>query len=309
MIMEMRTFRPTTLNDIIGQEEIVNNLRVYVNSAKSRKEPLEHLLIVSRPGLGKSTLAGALASEMGGKFITVNSPSLKTKGELASIISQLEPNSVLFLDEIHALKRELQELLYPVMEDYKLEIASGTSAVSIDVSPFTLIGATTHQGKLSKPMRDRFGDVCELRLYNMNELFNIIVRAVDKLGFQITARAAYDIASRSQGTPRIALRITRRVRDFALNDGVQLVKSEFVQNVCRQICIDSIGLDSIAIRMLQLLLNKNKAVGLQSIASQLGEAVETIEDCVEPYLLSIGFVERVQSGRIITDKGIRHVSN
>ena len=302
-----RTFRPQNLAECLGQDEIRKNLMIYVASAKARNEPLEHVLMVGPAGTGKTTLAGALATEMGGRLITVNSPSLKTKGELASIISQLEKGDILFLDEIHALKRELQELLYPVMEDFKLEIASGTAAVAIDLAPFTLIGATTHQGKLSKPMRDRFGDVCELQLYKPIELVQIVVRALDKMSLQITEKAAHEIAHRSKGTPRVALRLTRRVRDFAISSNKTLIDNLFVQYVCHQIGIDMAGLDSISRRMLKLLADKKRTVGLQAVSAQLGEAVETLEDCVEPHLLAQGFIERAQSGRIITSKGVEHL--
>jgi holliday junction DNA helicase RuvB len=304
-----RTFRPAKLDDCLGQDEIRNNLKVYVASAKARNEPIEHMLFCGPAGLGKTTLAGALAAEMGGRLVTVNSPSLKTKGEMAAIIGSLGPGNVLFLDEIHALKRELQEILYPVMEDFKLEIAAGNSTIAIDLAPFTLIGATTHQGKLSKPMRDRFGDVCELRLYKSEELMSIVLRASVKMGFQVTPMAALEIARRAQGTPRVALRLTRRVRDFALSAKIIQANETFVQRVCQQIGIDSAGLDPIARRMLQLLANKGKAVGLQAIAAQLGECLETIEDAVEPFLLASGFVERAQSGRIITPKGAQHLQS
>jgi len=304
-----RTFRPQKLSDCLGQDEIRRNLKVYVASAKARNEPIEHLLFSGHPGLGKTTLAGALAAEMGGKLITVNAPSLKIKGDLVAIIGQLGPGDILFLDEIHALKRELQEILYPVLEDFKLEIAAGPSTISMKLAPFTLIGATTHQGKLSKPMRDRFGDICELRLYKPEELVAIVIRASEKMGFKITTPAAYAIANRAQGTPRIALRITRRVRDFALSARVQLVNDMFVHTICQQIGIDSAGLDSIARRMLRLLVNRGKAVGLQAIAAQLGECLETIESCVEPFLLAQEFVERAQSGRVVTPKGAQHLQS
>ena len=302
-----RTFRPAKLADCLGQDEIRNNLKVYVASAKARNEPIEHMLFCGPAGLGKTTLAGALAAEMGGRLVTVNSPSLKTKGEMAAIIGSLGPGDILFLDEIHALKRELQEILYPVMEDFKLEIAAGNTTISIDLAPFTLIGATTHQGKLGKPMRDRFGDVCELRLYKAEELAQVVGRAAGKMNFQITPQGAMEIARRAQGTPRVALRLTRRVRDFALASKVQVVNDLFVQHICQQIGIDSAGLDPIARRMLQLLANKGKAVGLQAIAAQLGECIETIEDAVEPFLLASGLVERAQSGRIITPQGVQHL--
>lgn len=303
-----RTFRPQTLSECLGQDEIRSNLQVYVASAKARNEPIEHMLFCGPAGLGKTTLAGALAAEMGGRLVTVNSPSLKTKGELASIIGQLGPGDVLFLDEIHALKRDLQELLYPVMEDFKLEIAAGSSAIAIPLAPFTVIGATTHQGKLSKPMRDRFGDVCELRPYKPEELSQIVLRAAQKMNLSLSAEAASEIAARSQSTPRVALRIMRRVRDFFLAaGGANFVGHMFVRQVCMNLGIDSAGLDPLARRMLRLLSEKGRSVGLQAIAAQMGEALETIEDCVEPFLLAQGFIERAQSGRVVTTKGVAHL--
>jgi Holliday junction DNA helicase RuvB len=301
-----RTFRPNTLDECLGQEETRRNLKIYIASAKARNEQIEHLLFAGSAGRGKTTLANAVAAEMGGHLITINSPSLRTKGELASIIGQIGPGDILFLDEIHALKQDLQELLYPVMEDFALEIAAGNSSISIPLAPFTIIGATTHQGKLSKPMRERFGDVCELQPYKREELTEIVLRATKKMNLQISQEGAQEIAQRSQNTPRIALRISRRVRDFSLMSKT-MVDAPFVHYVCDQIGIDSAGLDKTARRMLQLLASKGKPVGLQAIASQLGEAKETIEDCVESYLLAENFVERVQSGRIITEKGIKHL--
>ncbi len=302
-----RALRPQTLSDCMGQDAVRQNLRVYIASAKARNEPIEHLLFCGPAGLGKTTLASAVANEMGVKIVTVNSPSLKTKGQLAAIIGSMNPGDVLFLDEIHALKRELQELLYPVMEDFKLEIAAGAGAIAIDLAPFTVIGATTHKGLLSKPMRDRFGDVCELQPYGSRELSSILVRAASKMEFALSQVAAEEIARRSQGTPRIALRILRRVRDFALF----LKKSpdaELVRQVCARIGVDDEGLDPLARRMLAILCEKSKPVGLQAIAAQLGEALETVQDCVEPYLLSHGFIEREAAGRVATSKARQHLS-
>lgn len=302
-----RAFRPQRIADCLGQGGIRRNLQVYVAAAKNRGEPIEHMLFCGQAGLGKTTLAGALAAEMGGKLVVVNSPSLKTKGELAAIIGQLSAGDILFLDEIHALKRELQELLYPVMEDFMLEIAAGTTSISIPLPAFTVVGATTHMGKLSKPMRDRFGDICELQPYNVEELASIVVRGASKMNFGLAQDGALEIARRAQGTPRVALRILRRVRDFAHGVNPQELGAGFVEQVCAQIGIDKAGLDSTARKMLRLLAEKNRAVGLKAIAAQIGEAVETVEDCVEPFLLSQGLVERVQAGRCITPKGTQHI--
>ncbi len=305
-----RAFRPQSLADCTGQHEIRENLQVYIASAKARQEPLEHMLFCGPAGLGKTTLAGALAYEMGAKMVTVNSPSLKTKGELAAIIGSLNPGDILFLDEIHALKRELQELLYPVMEDFKLEIAAGNGAICIPLAPFTIIGATTHKGLLSKPMRDRFGDVCELKMYSNADLVSILYKAAKKMGFELSIGAANEVARRSQGTPRVALRIIRRVRDFVLfsksTNGV--ADEKLACQVCDRIGIDSEGLDPLARRMLKLLCEKSKPVGLQAVAAQLGECLETIQDCVEPFLLANGFIERESAGRVATMKARQHLA-
>jgi Holliday junction DNA helicase RuvB len=297
-----RTFRPQTLAECLGQVEIRRNLAVYVASAKARQEPIEHMLFCGPAGLGKTTLAGALAAEMGGHLVVVNAASVKNKTELERAIVQCEPGDILFIDEIHALKRPMQELLYTVMEDSKIELSSGVLPLR-----FSVIGATTHQGKLPKPMRDRFGDVLELQPYTLGELTSIVQRAADKMALELTPQGAMEIATRCQGTPRIALRIARRTRDFALAEKTLVATHQFVQQVCRQIGIDSAGLDPIARRVLRLLAEKGRAVGLQAVAAQLGEALETIEECVEPFLLSQGFIEREQAGRIVTAKGAAHL--
>ncbi len=302
-----RALRPQSIAECEGQDEVRANLQVYVASAKARNEPVEHMLFCGHAGLGKTTLAGALAADMGGRLVTVNSPSIKTKGEIAAILGQLGPGDILFLDEIHALKPALQELLYPVMEDFKLEIASGNSTVAVDLPAFTIVGATTHVGKLSKPMRDRFGAVSELQLFRPDELARVVLRAAKKMGFVMEQEGAMEIGRRAQGTPRIALRILRRVRDFALFQGEKVLDAMFVDEVCTRIGVDRAGLDPIARRVLRLLSEKKKPIGLQAIASSLGEAVETIEDCVEPFLLAEGMVERAQSGRCITPKGLAHL--
>jgi Holliday junction DNA helicase RuvB len=299
-----RTFRPQTLAECIGQNEVRQNLQIYVASAKARNEPVEHVLFCGPAGLGKTTLAGALAADMGGHLVVVNAASVKNKDELRIAILKCGPGDILFIDEIHALKRPMQEMLYTVMEDSRIDVATE----SIKLAAFTIIGATTHQGKLSKPMRERFGDVLELRPYSIPELTSIVQRAAEKMSLNLELEAAQEIAHRSQNTPRIALRLARRVRDFFLAaGGAQFVGHKFVQHVCTQIGIDAAGLDPIARRMLRLLTEKGRAVGLQAIAAQLGEALETIDDCVEPFLLAQGFIEREQAGRVVTAKGTAHL--
>jgi Holliday junction DNA helicase RuvB len=296
-----RTFRPQTLDECLGQIEIRHNLAVYVASAKARQEPIEHMLFCGPAGLGKTTLAGALAAEMGGHLVVVNAASIKKMMELERAIVQCEPGDILFIDEIHALKRPMQELLYTVMEDSKIELSSGVLPLR-----FSVIGATTHQGKLPKPMRDRFGDVLELQPYTLGELTSIVQRAAAKMDCEMTPQGAMEIAARSQGTPRIALRIARRTRDFALATKTLVATHQFVQQVCRQIGIDSAGLDPIARRVLRLLAEKGRAVGLQAVAAQLGEALETIE-MIESFMLSRGLIERESSGRVITPNGLKHL--
>ena len=295
-----RTFRPQSLSECLGQDGVRQNLQVYVASAKARNEPVEHMLFCGPAGLGKTTLAGALAADMGGHLTAINAASLKNKNELKIAIFACERGDVLFIDEIHALKRPMQEMLYTVMEDSQLD--------GVQLQSFTIIGATTHQGKLSKPMRERFGDICELQPYKVEELASIVQRASKKMNLNLAPEAAKEIAIRSQNTPRIALRIVRRVRDFFLAaGGASFVGHQFILGVCQKLGIDSAGLDPIARRVLQLLADKGRATGLQAIAAQLGEALETIEDCVEPFLLAQGLIEREQSGRIVTAKGEAHL--
>jgi Holliday junction DNA helicase RuvB len=297
-----RTFRPKSLAECLGQENVRQRLQVYIASARSRREPVEHLLFCGPAGLGKTTLAGAVAAEMAGALVSLNAASIKNKNELKIAIFSCERNGVLFIDEVHALKRPMQEMLYTVMEDGVLD--------GVKLEAFTVIGATTHQGKLSKPMRERFGDVLELRPYSVAELASIVKRAASKMQLTLAPEAAQEIAGRSQQTPRIALRIMRRVRDFFLAaGGADFVGHQFVLGVCKQLGIDSAGLDPLARRVLRLLAQKGRAVGLQAVAAQLGEAVETIEDGVEPFLLAQGLVEREQGGRTVTQKGVAHLAS
>jgi Holliday junction DNA helicase RuvB len=299
---DSKNFRPTTLAECLGQDSVRLRLQVYVASAKSRNDPVEHLLFCGPAGLGKTTLAGAVAAEMGGDLVALNAASIKNKNELKKAVFSCEKNGVLFIDEIHALNRQMQEMLYTVMEDSVLD--------GVRLNAFTVVGATTHQGLLSKPMRERFGDVLELRPYKNEELASIVERAAGKMSLNLAPEAAREIAARSQHTPRIALRILRRVRDFFLAaGGASFVGHHFILNVCQQLGIDSAGLDPLARRVLRLLSKKGRAVGLQAVAAQLGEAVETIENSVEPFLLAKGFVEREQAGRIVTQRGIAHLAS
>lgn len=303
-----RTYRPKSLAEFHGQSQICENLTVYINAAKTRGEPLEHLLFCGPAGLGKTTLAGVVAGEMGRKMIVVNAPSVRTKADMLAAIAKLTPGDILFVDEIHRLKLEIQELLYPVMEDFRLEVVVGDAVVQMDVPPFTLIGATTHVGLLSRPMRERFGDVLTLVPYSVDELAEVVQRAAPEMGLWIRIHACYEIAKRSRSTPRVALKILRRVRDYAQAAQVSHVDADFVQVVSTKLGIDEFGLDQNCRKMLEFLSTKKRPVGLQAIASNLGEAKETIEDSIEPFLLMLGFVERMPAGRVVTKAGLDYVA-
>lgn len=304
---EDRTLRPLALADFAGNEAVVHNLNVFVQAAIRRGDPLDHILFSGPPGTGKTTLAGVLAKEMGTKLVVVNCASLKTKGELAGVICGLEHGDILFLDEIHRLKLDSEEMLYPVMEDSKIEIISAAGVVSLDLPRFTIVGATTRSGALSRPFFDRFGEVCNLELYNTDTLARIVDRSAKLMKFQCTQDACVQIAKRSRGTPRIAMRILRRVRDFAQFEGFDTVDGAFVVKVTQNLGIDSIGLDKQSRNFLSVLSSKNRPVGVSAMASYLNESKDTIEDSIEPHLLLSGLIERTSSGRIITDNGKKHL--
>jgi len=307
-----RAFRPLTFADFCGQKTACENFQIYINSAKKRGESLDHILLSGPPGLGKTTMANILANEMGSKTIILNAPTIKSKGELAGIFLKLEKNDILFLDEIHRLHPAVEELMYSALEDFRLEVVTGVgaaaSALSIDLPPFTLIGATTRQGMLTKPLLDRFGDVVEFELYSIEELASIVSRSAKKLGLECVDGGDLALAARSRGTPRIANRLLRRIRDFAQSEDKTLVDPELVNMVCNRLGVDSRGLDKTCRRMLVLLANKNRPMGMDAIAAALGESRDTIEDVCEPFLLNCGFIERSHQGRTATPLAREHLN-
>ena len=299
-----RALRPSTFDGFLGQENAKRALGVAVRTARARNEPLDHVLLSGPPGLGKTTLAQIIATESQSKLVTVNAPAIRVKGDLAAILLSLNPRDVLFLDEIHSLHPKVEEILYPAMEDFKLSVMAGTqqstSAVVIPLAPFTLIGATTRSGMLSQPLRDRFGEIVQMQFYTEFELSSIILTSASKLHVGCTRDAASAIARRSRGTPRIANRILRRSRDFAQDSGSNMVTNDHVGMASNAMGIDSIGLDQVSRRYMQLLTSRSHPMGVNVLSSMLGESQDTVEESVEPYLTRIGFVERTPKGRIAT---------
>jgi Holliday junction DNA helicase RuvB len=302
-----RALRPLSFDDFSGQDAARRNLRVFVRAAIARGEPLDHVLFTGPPGTGKTTLAGIVAAEMGSRLVTVNCPSIKTKGDLVGTIISLERGDILFLDEVHRLRPELEELLYTVMEDSRIDIVGSAGVVSVDLPKFTVIGATTKSGMLSRPFLDRFGEVCNLELYDAGLLSKVVERSAGLLGVQCSTDACLEIAKRARGTPRIALRILRRVRDFAECDGIVSVDAPFAAAVAETLGIDRGGLDKQSRAMLTMLAAKNRPVGLSAVAASLGESKETVEESLEPYLMLAGLIERLPTGRVVTPAGKRYL--
>lgn len=307
------SIRPQTLASYIGQNKVKAELQVYIKAAQMRQEAMDHVLFYGPPGLGKTTLANIIAHELQANIKTTSGPAIEKAGDLVSIISSLEPGDVLFIDEIHRIPRAVEEVLYSVMEDYYLDInlngQEGTRMVHLDVPPFTLVGATTRAGMLTPPLRDRFGISEHLNFYQPDELQQIIQRSAHILSYNISAAGAHEIALRSRGTPRIANRLLRRIRDFAQVENVPQIDQQIADQALKKLQVDSCGLDALDRKILELMaeLYQGRAVGVRTIAANLGEKSETIEEIYEPYLLQIGFIARTPSGRVITQRGRDHL--
>lgn len=307
------TLRPSFFDDFIGQEHAKNNLRVFIEAAKSRSEALDHVLLYGPPGLGKTTIAQIVARELGTGFKATSGPLLSKAGDLAAILTNLQENDVLFIDEIHRLNTTVEEVLYSAMEDFQLDIIIGEGpaarTVRIDLPKFTLVGATTRLGLLSNPLRDRFGIPTRLNFYSSDELRLVIERGANILNAKLTEDGANEIANRSRGTPRIALRLLRRVRDFAEVAGDDIIKSELADQSLRKLEVDSSGLDSADRRYLRFIAEKYSGgpVGVETICAGLSEQRDSIEETIEPYLLQLGFIQRTPRGRILTPQAFTHI--
>lgn len=308
-----RVFRPEKLDDFVGQKRHVENLRVYVEAAKRRKEPLDHILLCGPPGLGKTTLANILANEMGVQLFSTSGPAVEHKGVLTGLLTRLERGDVLFIDEIHRLSAVVEEALYPAIEDYRIDIMTGdgpyAESIPIDVRPFTLIGATTRTGLLTKPLQERFGVTLRLDFYPVEDLRQIVQRSAKLLEVPCDKKGATELAARSRGTPRVANRLLRRVRDFAEVEGTGVIDAAIVESSCERLDVDHAGLDVMDRRLLRVIIDHYRGgpVGVETIAAALAEPRDTIEDVYEPYLLQQGLLGRTPRGRIATQKAYEHL--
>lgn len=306
------SLRPKALTEYIGQNKVKENLSVYIEAAKARKEPLDHVLLYGPPGLGKTTLAGIIANEMGVSIRVTSGPAIEKAGDLAAILTSLSHSDILFIDEIHRLSRSVEEILYPAMEDFSLDIilgkGPGAHSVRLDLPKFTLIGATTRTGLLTAPLRDRFGVISRLELYTPEELSEIIVRSASILGTEIDKSGAVEIARRSRGTPRIANRMLKRVRDFAEVKSDGRITAEIADEALSRMEVDKLGLDMIDRKMMMFIIENfgGGPVGLDTLAASIGEDSNTIEDVYEPYLLQLGFLNRTPRGRMATVRAYEH---
>lgn len=307
------TLRPQTLSEYVGQTDLKANLSIFMEAAKARFETLDHLLLYGPPGLGKTTLAYIVANEMEGNIKAVSGPAIEKQGDLAAILSTLEPGDILFIDEIHRLSKVVEEILYPAMEDFFIDVVVGSDAsvrsVRLDLPPFTLVGATTRVGDLSAPLRDRFGIVNKLEYYSQAELESIVLRTSNVLACEIEDVAVVEIAKRSRGTPRIANRLLRRVRDFAQVLNNSIIDQDIAVSALERLKVDPLGLDDVDLNYLIGIIERFNGgpVGLDAIAASISEEALTLEDVYEPYLLQIGFINRTPRGRIVTKKAYHHL--
>ena len=307
------SLRPKTLVDYVGQDKAKENLKVYIEAAKMRGESLDHVLLYGPPGLGKTTLSNIIANELGVNIRITSGPAIEKQGDLAALLTNLNEGDVLFIDEIHRLSRSVEEILYPAMEDFALDIIIGKGpaarSIRIDLPRFTLVGATTRAGQMTTPLRDRFGVILKLELYTPEQLATIVTRSANILGIDITEQGAYEIASRSRGTPRIANRLLKRVRDFAMVKGKEEIDNEIAQFALDKLEIDELGLDATDKRMLETIIKfyDGGPVGLETLAATIGEEAVTLEDVYEPYLMQIGYLSRTPRGRCVTRLAYEHL--
>ena len=305
--------RPNRLDEYIGQSDVKENIDIYIKSAKLRGACLDHVLLYGPPGLGKTTLASIIANELGSNFKTISGPAIEKSGDLAAVLSSIDENDVLFIDEIHRIPRYIEEILYSAMEDFCLDIIVGgegsSRSIKINIPHFTLVGATTRAGDLSAPLRDRFGIIAKLNYYTDEELFLIAKRTSKVLDTEITDEAAMELAKRSRGTPRIVNRLFKRVRDFALVEGNGVIDIDIMNKALKRLKVDSVGLDETDYTLIKARIERFNGgpVGIEAIASSIGEEATTIEDVYEPYLLQMGYLKRTTRGRMVTDKGYEHL--